>query len=184
MASHLVSSFTPARPVRRDPVQGVLDDLRRIVQALRTAALSGRREGAPSAAQLFVLTQLAQRPAASLNELAARTRTDQSSVSVVVGRLVAQGHVHRRASEQDGRRRELSLTPAGKRLVERSPEPTQARLIAALEGLAPSDLGGLSQGLEALVRAMALTSEVPVMFFEEKRPGTPRTRRSSPLVRP
>src|ERR1019366_10714223 len=90
---------------------------------------------ARSRAQLFVLQALAGGRATSLNELAERTHTDQSSVSVVVRRLADRKLVARKASRLDARRVELTLTPAGRRMLARCPEPTPARLLAAIPPL-------------------------------------------------
>ena len=67
----------------------VLDAMRRIVQALRESSRWAERHVGLSGAQLFVLQTLAETPGLSVNELAERTHTHQSSVSVVVSRLAA-----------------------------------------------------------------------------------------------
>jgi DNA-binding MarR family transcriptional regulator len=131
--------------------------LRREVE--RTSGVSG--------AQLFVLQALAGGRAASLSELAERTHTDQSSVSVVVRRLAERKLVTRKASRFDARRVELSLTPAGHRLLARCPEPMQARLLQAIERLEAPELAALTSGLTALVREMGLEGSSPDMFLEE-----------------
>src|SRR5262245_6385901 len=72
-------------------VRASLDAFRRIVQALRMnegARGAARRVGS---AQLFALQQIAEHPGASINDIAALTFTHQSSVSVVVQRLVRRG---------------------------------------------------------------------------------------------
>ena len=69
----------------------ILDAIRRLVRHLRLADRAAQSELGISGAQLFVLFELGKTPALSLNDLAARTRTDQSSVSVVVSRLVDAG---------------------------------------------------------------------------------------------
>src|SRR4051812_38419807 len=92
-----------------EPVQ-ILNALRRIVRELRLSTQLAEKGSGVSGAQLFVLHQLRESPAPSLAALAQRTRTDQSSVSVVVGRLVERGLVSRRRSEADGRRFEIGLT--------------------------------------------------------------------------
>ena len=74
---------------RADHLNGVVNGLRRITQALRLSSSVVQDTLGITGAQLFVLQQLADRPGASLRELAERTLTDQSSVSVVVSRLVA-----------------------------------------------------------------------------------------------
>jgi DNA-binding MarR family transcriptional regulator len=148
-------------------IRPILDALRRVVRELRLSARDAERDAGISGAQLFVLQTLAQQKASSLSDLAARTVTDQSSVSVVVGRLVDRKLVTRRPSRDDARRVELSVTPAGRRLLARCPEPTQARLLEALGHMGTAELESLRRGLAALVREMGIEDEVPRMFFEE-----------------
>ena len=145
----------------------VLDSLRLIVRDLRLSARDAERAAHITGAQLFVLQQLQDGGTLSLGELAERTMTDQSSVSVVVKKLVGAKLVARKPSRSDARRLELSLTPAGKKLLARCPEPTQVRLVAALKRLDPREVEGLTSGLSALVREMGLDSAAPPgMFFE------------------
>src|SRR5262245_81630 len=94
--------------------QAVLDAIRQIVQALRESSRWSERHVGLSGAQLFVLQALAEAPGISLNELAARTHTHQSSVSVVVTRLVDAGLVRRGRSGLDARSVTLSLSPRGR----------------------------------------------------------------------
>ena len=157
----------------------VLDSLRLIVRDLRLSARDAERAAHTTGAQLFVLQQLHEGGTLSLGELAERTMTDQSSVSVVVKKLVAAKLVARKPSQADARRLELSLTAAGKKLLARCPEPTQVRLVAALKRLAPAEAEGLTSGLAALVREMGLESGTPPMFFEEGSRAVARTRNKS-----
>src|SRR5580658_6655719 len=91
-------SEPPAAGERARDIRVVMDALRRVVRALRLTARDAERSAGISGAQLFVLQSLADQAAASLNELAERTLTDQSSVSVVVKRLVARRLVARKPS--------------------------------------------------------------------------------------
>jgi DNA-binding MarR family transcriptional regulator len=120
-----------------------------------------------SGAQLFVLQCLARQSPCSVNELAARTATDQSSVSVVVSRLVARGHVKRTQSKLDRRSVELTLAPSGKALLERAPEAAQERLIAALMELSKTELGSLSRLLGKVIDAADVAEQTPTLFFED-----------------
>src|SRR6478736_2334740 len=105
--------------------------LRRIIRFLRVTDREIETASGLSAAQLFVLTTLADTPALSLAEIAKRALTDQSSVSTVVAKLVKNGLIARKASREDRRRAELRLTAAGKRVLESSPETPQQRLVTA-----------------------------------------------------
>jgi DNA-binding MarR family transcriptional regulator len=148
-----------------------VEALRRIIHALRTSAgLAVARVGV-TGAQLFVLQILAESPALSLNELAQRTLTHQSTVSVVVNRLARRGLVTKRRSEDDGRRVELRLSPEGKALVRRSPQVAQGRLIEGLHALPVREGRELARLLRRLVAAMGAAREPAAMFFADTDDG-------------
>jgi MarR family transcriptional regulator, lower aerobic nicotinate degradation pathway regulator len=155
--------------------QRVLDSLRRIVRLLREGSHASEALVGLSAAQLFVLQKLDPARPLSLNELAARTLTHQSSVSVVVGKLVERGLVQRRPAPGDARRLALLLTAKGLRLRERAPAPSQDRLIAALAALPVAEQRRLADALEELVRALGLEERAAPMLFTDE--PTPRPRR-------
>jgi DNA-binding MarR family transcriptional regulator len=144
-----------------------LSALRQIVHSLHRASRSAERVHGVSGAQLFVLQLLADAPAHSLNALAERTLTHQSSVSVVVSRLVARGLVERKRSPEDGRRVELSLSPAGQELLAQAPAAMQIRLIEALRGLPWRDLRTLASLLTDLVQTMGAGAESTGFVFED-----------------
>src|SRR5258708_19931682 len=125
----------------RDP-NDTLTDVRRSMDAIRSVVRSLRLNTRAIAqtigitlAQLYVLQQVAERPAESLNDLAERTATHQSSVSVVVRRLVDRGLVSRRSSTIDKRRVQIAVTPAGQTLLPGPPRTNQLRLINPMEAL-------------------------------------------------
>jgi MarR family transcriptional regulator, lower aerobic nicotinate degradation pathway regulator len=134
---------------------------------------SANRRDAPSigitGAQLFVLEQLAEAPSQSLNDLAARTFTHQSSVSTVVTRLVEEGLVSRQHAEADSRRLDLVLTARGRRLATRTTGAAQGRLIAAVRRLSPRARAQLAALLKRVVDEMEAADDVPRMFFDDGR---------------
>lgn len=156
---------------KRDPadpsVRAALDNIRRIVQVLRTSSRESEQEVGLSAAQLFVLQRLAAAPSLSVNELAERTLTHQSSVSVVVQRLRARGLVVRKISRDDARRAAISLTARGRDVLARSPGAAQDRLITGLTRLSSVERRTLVRTLGRLLHEMGEPERVPPMFFEE-----------------
>ncbi|HEY5453139.1 MAG TPA: MarR family winged helix-turn-helix transcriptional regulator [Polyangia bacterium] len=171
-----------ARPTKSDDraTRDVLDAIRRIVRALRESSRAAESAVGIGAAQLFVLHRLAASPALSLNELAARTFTHQSSVSVVVSRLVERGLLTRtRGDGDDGRRVAISVTPAGRALLARAPAAAQERLVAGLALLGAGPRRELAALLGRLVDLMALPDRSPPMFFESAPAGTRRTRKET-----
>jgi DNA-binding MarR family transcriptional regulator len=174
MGSHASNQVDAKPSAARDgaEMRVILDALRRIVRDLRLGSREAERDAGLSGAQLFVLQALAGGRAASLNELAERTHTDQSSVSVVVRRLADRKLVARKPSRLDARRIELSVTRAGQRMLARCPEPMQARLLGAIGRLEGTERDALTRGLAALVREMGIEAAAPQMFFEEPQKGT------------
>lgn len=176
MGSHINSRErlkAPARAQGREEVEdvrSVMDSIRRVVRMLRVSARASERLVGISGAQLFVLQQLADAGLCSIGELADRTLTHQSSVSVVVSRLMERGLVSRRVSEADGRRVQISLTPAGRTLLRRAPPMAQAHLIAGLRRMNAAQRGALAQGLSALVRELGADTRSPTLFFEDEAP--------------
>jgi DNA-binding MarR family transcriptional regulator len=155
-------------------VTAVLDDLRRIVRALRESSRAAEREIGLSGAQLFVLRTLSRADRAlSLNALAERTKTHQSSVSVVVTRLVRRRLVSRRKSDVDARRLEVALTGAGRALLEQAPGSVQDQLIRGVERLPGPKRRALAAALRGLVVSMQLDDRRADMFFEsdDERPA-------------
>ena len=166
--SRAAAKKKPAPRNRAKPgVREVLNSLRHIVRSLRVASRTAEQRVGLSGAQLFVLQCLARSSPCSVNELAGRTATDQSSVSVVVSRLVAAGHVRRVVSKADRRRVELTLTRTGSDLLEAAPEVAQDRLLVALEQLPKKDLQALSRILARVVQTAEVARETPALFFEE-----------------
>ena len=149
-------------------IKELMDCFRRIVHSLR----SSHRAAADidlTGAQLFVLTTLGAAAAPlGVKELAEATGTDQSTVSVVVGRLVDRGLVKRVRSAVDTRRVELSLTARGRTLQRKAPATTaQMRLAEALGRLSPSDADTLARILGAIIDLMGDSGAPAPMLFDD-----------------
>lgn len=156
----------PSTPRATPPhVREALDALRYIVQALRVGRAGEHRTGL-SGARLFALQQIAEHPDASVNDIAMLTFTHQSSVSVVIQRLVRQRLVTKMTSSDDRRRQRLALTPKGRRLLRRAPAAVQEQLIAAVARLRASDRRVLARSLGEIARRIAPDDHPPPMFFE------------------
>ena len=147
--------------------RAVLDCIRRLVRLLRESSHEAERRAGISGAQLFVLEQLKPGRALSLRELAERTLTHESSVSVVAQRLVDAGLIARRRSKEDGRRAQLTLLAPGRTLLRKSPRLAQGKLIAGIEALPERQRRALASSLQALVAGLGLGGRSPAMFFEE-----------------
>jgi DNA-binding MarR family transcriptional regulator len=154
-------------PETGDAITRAMNAIRGIVRAMRMNTRAIELQLGISLAQLFVLEQLEERSASSLNELAARTATHQSSVSVVVRRLVDRGLVSRMPSQRDRRRIELALTPAGRALLADAPVTIQARLVTGLRQIPVNDRAMLAELLDRWMAGADINTAAPPMLGED-----------------
>jgi DNA-binding MarR family transcriptional regulator len=167
-----LSSIRKVRPEESEAIshtEAVMNSLRQIVHALEIGSRAAQKAVGLSGAQLLILQILDAGGVMSINELARKSRTHQSSVSVVVSRLVQRGLVRRIAAAADARRLELSVTAAGRTVLEAGFVTPQQRLMASLGKMSPERVGELRVLLEEVVALSGIESGTPPMFFEETR---------------
>lgn len=93
------------------------------------------REFGLSIWQWRVMAVTADTPGISATEIGQRTQMDKVAVSRAVAGLIEMGYLERRPSEDDARRSNLYLTPAGAevyKLIVPLAKAEEARLVAAL----------------------------------------------------
>ena len=147
----------------------VFDALRWIVRELRLAKPPGPQ--ALSAAQMFVLHVLKEHGALSVGDLAERTATDPSSVSVVIRKLHDKKLVAKKPSPEDQRRMRVTLTAAGARIVAKAPTPVQQVLMERMTLLGPEQLHLLAGLLEQVAPPRTGGSGPPMFFQDEPGPA-------------
>lgn len=148
--------------------QRILDSIRRLVRLLRLTDRAVQSELGLSGAQLFVIHELAKAPALSLSDLAERTRTDQSSVSVVVSRLVEEGYVTRERDRRDGRRLVLNLTRNGRAIAEKSPSVAQENILEVLERIPPAERRRFADVFVHIIEDLGAAKGAAPMLFEDE----------------
>jgi DNA-binding MarR family transcriptional regulator len=163
---------TPAQ-LDRD-VATVLNAFRSLVKELRAADREAVRMHGLGSAQIFVLHCLARHQPLSVNELAEKTASDQSTISLIITKLVARDLVHSKRAKDDARRAELTLAPRGRDLVRRLPLLFQERFISALESLSSSRRAVLAGVLSEVLEAMGLGDDHPPLLLTDHAPPRPR----------
>lgn len=151
--------------------QRILDAIRRLVRLLRVSDRAAQSRLGISGAQLFVLSELGKTPGLSLNELAARTRTDQSSVSVVVTRLFEAGLLSRDRDDRDARRLILHLTLEGRALIEKAPQSVTERMLEVFDGMSPAERNRFANEFEGIVAKIGVAEEGAAPMLFEDDPG-------------
>lgn len=149
-------------------VGSVLNGLRIIVQALSTASRKSETKLGITGAQRFLLQELASAGELSVNELAQRTHTHQSTVSTVITKLEKAGLVTRKRNANDARVQLLALTPKGRTKLKDKQQTVQQRLIQAIGSLALNEQQQLATLLGSVIQSAGLENEPATMFLEQK----------------
>jgi MarR family transcriptional repressor of emrRAB len=163
------SRSSVSRRRKPDDISVAVDAFRRILRALRRAARKTELATGLSAAQTFVLSAVNSTPGCSLNDVAAMTMTDRTSVAAIVERLLEERYLTRAQADDDRRRASLAVTPRGQNALREAAPPPTALLVAALRALPASDRAHLSHSLPRLAAQMGLADEPAGMLFEDER---------------
>lgn len=156
----------------------VLNSFRCLVKSLRLADRAGLKEHGLGASQLYVLHELNRESPLSINDLAERTGTDQSTVSVVVAKLITKGYVTRERSRSDARRLELSLSAKGQTLARTLPPPIQHLIIEGVGRLPRARANALAESLRDICDVLGVQDEHPPMLFADERKPKAKPRKS------
>jgi DNA-binding MarR family transcriptional regulator len=157
----------PRKTGQKRDVSRAINALRQMVRGLRSAAESVEREHKVSAAQLFVLRELANLPDQSVKDLAIVTMTTHSTVSQVVGQLMLKKLVTRTTDSSDRRRSVLRLTRQGSTLLRKAPRAIQEDMVDGFALLSAQERRGLVVGLEKWLAASGLGGVRPTMLFDK-----------------
>lgn len=105
-------------------------------------------------AQLWALWELHRAPGVRVTELADAMAVHQSTVSILLNKLVKAKLIERKRSGDDQRVVKLSITEAGKKLLRRAPKPARGVLPEALHHLPQSALVSLDNLLGHVLKEM------------------------------
>jgi len=124
------------------------------------------------------ILEIGARGAMTSVELADFLGLEKSSVSRMVGKLVAAGELKQSAGSEDARFKRLSLTAKGRRTLAAIDRFARRQVVDAAEHLAPHELASIGDSLRrygAALRAhrlgVSLIDESPLSIVEGYRPG-------------
>ncbi len=112
-----------------------------------------------SGSQLWLLQEITKSPGIGVSELAKRLSIHLSTCSILVAKLKGNNLVVKNRSESDERRVGLKATPAGAKVLSKSPGPAEGVLPVALQELSAAELKKLHASLEKLIRNLHLADE-------------------------
>lgn len=150
-----------------DTIPGVIDNLRRTIQALNESYKATEKETGLTSPQLWAIKLIANAAPIKVSELARGMFLHPATIVGIIDRLEAKGLVMRTRSTEDRRVVDLDLTPLGRELVAHAPEAAQVRLVKGLEALPEKSLQHVAEGMKQLVGILGAEEYVPQLLFSQ-----------------
>lgn len=127
---------------------------RQLVGAMRSHYREVESATGIAAAEIRILSAVAQHPDAGVDQLAAQLALHKSTVSNLVGKLAQRGLLTRERGEGDQRRVRLRASRQAKTLLRSAPAPARGLLQELLAGLSARELRAVEEALQILVNRL------------------------------
>jgi DNA-binding MarR family transcriptional regulator len=150
---------------RRDEIDRVLDNLRRIVRVMYGNSRRMELLARLTSAQSWLITTLSREKPARISDLARAMHLSPSAVVRIVVRLEERGLVARTRPSNDHGVVKVTLTHVGTMLAGRIPAIPQDPLLKGLSEIPPERLRAISEGVESLTRILGAEEMTPSLFF-------------------
>ena len=147
--------------IKPEEIPEVIDNLRRIFQAVHEYSRSAEKETALTGPQLWALKLLANAAPMRVSELARQMYLHPATVVGILDRLETKGLVTRSRCKEDRRAVELDLTGAGKEMVAGAPEVAQVMLVKGLAALSDRQFAQVFEGMQHVVRILGAQQITP-----------------------
>jgi DNA-binding MarR family transcriptional regulator len=144
-----------------------MQSLRRIFKALQNYSHEVSNQYGITGPQLWVLKTVLRNGSLPLGELSQKMYLHPSTISGVVDRLEKKGYVSRDRDQEDRRVVMVQLTPKGKRLVKRAPNPVQGKMIYGLRQMRKEKLDFIHESVQTLVEIMEAQNLRVTFFFDQ-----------------
>lgn len=153
---------------KKTAIAKIVQSLRRIFKAIHQYSEEVLKEFGVTGPQLWLLKTLREEGGTSVGELSEKMYLHISTVSGIIDRLETKGYVVRKREAPDRRVVTVHLTAAGKRIVDRAPEPSQGKLLYSLQTLSEKEVLEMHDALQKIVRLMELEQIEATFFFSEE----------------
>ena len=146
---------------RAEEVPKVVDNLRRIFQAINEYSKNAERMTGLTGPQLWAMKLLANSAPLRISELARLMYLRPATVVGIIDRLENKGLVSRTRSHTDRRAVDVVLTEAGQTIVAQSPEVAQVVLVHELESLSDEEFNRVADTMSLLASILGTSHITP-----------------------
>jgi DNA-binding MarR family transcriptional regulator len=147
--------------------KSILIKVRRIVRSINLESKKVQKDFGVSIPQILCLEFLKSSPNYQTSQLAIREHMNlnSSTVTGIIGRLEKNGLLARLPKSGDKRITHISLTSAGDKLLEKTPDLLQQRLASKLKRMTSEELAHMSDILGQLIEMLEIeeSEEFPVI---------------------
>jgi MarR family transcriptional regulator, organic hydroperoxide resistance regulator len=146
---------------KAEEIQGVIDNLRRVFQAINEFSKNAVGKTGLTAPQLWAIKILNREAPLRVSELARRMFLQPATVVGILDRLEGKELVTRIRSKEDRRAVDLYLTELGKSVVANAPEVAQTMLVNGLDELSGEQFSCVEEGMKQIVKILEAEDFVP-----------------------
>lgn len=146
-------------------VADIVDNIRRMFQAVNEQSKRAEKETGITGPQLWAIKTIAQESPITVSDLARRMYLHPATVVGILDRLAKQNLVARVRSTIDKRVVRVELTKRGQELVTEAPEVTQGLLVSGLEQLKTRNLETIAASLDQLVAILGAQDIPPKLIL-------------------
>ena len=149
-------------------ISEIMQSLRRVIKAIHDYSRDVSDNFGITAPQLWALKTISLHRSLSQGELSEKMYLHPSTITGVVNRLEKKGYVERDRNQKDRRVVKVRLTPKGKALAKKTPNPIQGKMIYGLKNLKKRDLNSIYRSIQKLVTIMEVQNVKVTFFFDQK----------------
>lgn len=139
----------------------VMDNLRRVFQAINQYSKDSEHSTGLTGPQLWALKILANSAPMRVSDMACQMYLRPPTVVGIIDRLERKGLVTRTRSREDRRVVDLNLSEKGKEIVSNAPQVAQVMLLQGLKELSDNDFSIIVKGMQLMVQLLGAENITP-----------------------
>ncbi len=143
----------------RSDVAHIVQTIHKIFQDVDAFSKYAFRAFGVSGPQIWALRTLSRRNSLTMGDLAEAMHLHISTVSGIVDRMEKAGYAMRERDTEDRRVVHLRLTPRGRAILPRLPEPPRSRVLKGVQRLSKPELHLLRGAVDRLARIMQVPTQ-------------------------
>ena len=157
------------KQISRDlAISEIMQSLRRIFKAIQVYSQEVSQNFGITGPQLWALKTLSTNGSLPLGQLSQMMDLHPSTITGVVDRLEKKGYVVRDRVHKDRRVVMVQLTPNGRKVIRKAPNPIQGKMIYGLRKLKREDLNDIYHSVEKLVKMVEAQNLKVTFFFDQE----------------